>query len=74
MGKYIDFTDAPAFGSAIRVARKQHGLTLAECAAANGVSIRFLSELERGKPGASLGLALRIARSVGVKVQGEVTE
>ncbi|MEX0900747.1 MAG: helix-turn-helix domain-containing protein [Gammaproteobacteria bacterium] len=74
MGKFIDFADAAAFGSAIRVARKQHGLTLAECAAANGVSIRFLSELERGKSGASLGLALRIARSVGVRVQGEMTE
>lgn len=68
MGKTIDIHQAADFGSALRNARKQQGLTLAECAAANGVSIRFLSELERGKPGASIGPALRIARSVGMRV------
>ena len=71
MGKHDDLADAPSFGRAIRAARKQHGLTLTECAAANGVSIRFLSELERGKHGASLGLALRVARSVGIRIIGE---
>ena len=53
-------------GQAIRAARKRQRLTLVNCAAANGVSVRFLSELERGKPGASLGAALKIARSVGL--------
>lgn len=72
MGKIIDLPDAAALGHAIRAARKRHGLTLADCAAANGVSVRFLSELERGKPGASLGLALRIARSVGLQIRAEV--
>lgn len=72
MGKSIDLPDPAALGRAIRAARKQHGLTLADCAAANGVSVRFVSELERGKPGASLGLALRIARSVGIQLRGEV--
>jgi HTH-type transcriptional regulator / antitoxin HipB len=65
--------DAPAdLGRAIRTARKKQKLTLALCAAANGVSVRFLSELERGKPGASVGAALKIARSVGLRVS--VTE
>ena len=73
MGKIIELTDAAALGRAIRDARKQHGLTLADCAAANGVSMRFLSELERGKQGASLGLALRIARSVGLQIRAEAT-
>jgi len=55
-------------GQAIRAARKKQGLTLVRCAAANGVSVRFLSELERGKPGASIGAALKIARSVGLRL------
>jgi len=55
-------------GQAIRAARKKQRLTLTRCAAANGVSVRFLSELERGKPGASLGAALKLARSVGLRI------
>lgn len=58
-------------GGAIRSARKRHKLTLLLCAAANGVSVRFLSELERGKPGASIGATLKIARSVGLRVSVE---
>ena len=71
MGKTKDSPNVrtPAdIGQAIRAFRKRQGLTLVECAAANGVSVRFLSELERGKPGASLGAALKIARSVGLHV------
>lgn len=71
MGKQLSnlVIQSPAdIGQAIRASRKQQGLTLVECAAANGVSVRFLSELERGKPGASLGAALKIARSVGLHV------
>lgn len=71
MGKTKDSLNVrtPAdIGQAIRTARKRQGLTLAHCAAANGVSIRFLSELERGKPGASIGAALKIARSLGLQV------
>jgi len=55
-------------GAVIRAARKRAGLTLAECAGANGVGVRFLSELERGKESAALGLALRVARSLGVEL------
>lgn len=71
MGKYKDSLNiqTPAdIGQAIRTARKKQGLTLVRCAAANGVSVRFLSELERGKPGASVGAALKIARSVGLRL------
>jgi HTH-type transcriptional regulator / antitoxin HipB len=60
--------DTPSdLGRAIRAARKNQKLTLLLCAAANGVSVRFLSELERGKPGASVGATLKIARSVGLR-------
>jgi HTH-type transcriptional regulator / antitoxin HipB len=64
-----DIATAREFGARIRTARKRAGLTLVECAGANGVGVRFLSELERGKETASLGLALRVARSLGLRVR-----
>jgi len=36
---------------------------------ANGVGMRFLSELERGKETAELGLALRVAASLGLSLR-----
>ena len=57
------------FGALVRRARKNAGLTLVECAGANGVGVRFLSELERGKETAEMGLALRVARSLGIELR-----
>ena len=53
-------------GQQIRAARKAQGLTQAELADIAGVGTRFVSELERGKDTARLGLALDIARLAGV--------
>lgn len=74
MSSRTNIADPADLGRAIRSARKKHKLTLELCAAANGVSIRFLSELERGKPGASIGAALKIARSVGLLFSVEEIE
>jgi HTH-type transcriptional regulator / antitoxin HipB len=53
-------------GRQIRAARKAQGLTQAELAETAGVGARFVSELERGKDTARLGLALELARLVGI--------
>lgn len=53
-------------GIQIRRARKAQGLTQAELAETAGVGTRFVSELERGKDTARLGLAMELARLVGV--------
>ena len=63
----IQVMTAGEIGTLIRRARKKAGLTLAECAGVNRVGIRFLSELERGKDSAKLGLALRVAASLGIR-------
>ena len=70
----LDVTTARDFGSSLRAARKRAGLTLVECAGANGVGVRFLSELERGKATAELGLALRVARSLGIRIRVTLPE
>ncbi len=55
-------------GSALRRARRARGLRLEEAALAAGVGVRFVSELERGKPTARLGGALQVADALGVRL------
>jgi y4mF family transcriptional regulator len=55
-------------GTALRVARRARGLRLEDVALAAGVGIRFVSELERGKPTARLGETLRVAGALGVRL------
>ena len=61
--------DSPAaLGRFLRAARKARGLTLADLREATALSTRFLSELERGKPNASLGRALRALSTLGFDI------
>ena len=56
-------------GQAVRRARKAMGLRQPELAAAAGVGLRFLVELERGKPTAQLGLTLMVLQAVGLDLK-----
>ena len=67
-------TSAAQLGASIRRARKAQNLTLEQLSGLSGLGVRFLSELERGKPTAQLGKALEIARLVGLRVGLEVRE
>ncbi|MBC2889461.1 helix-turn-helix domain-containing protein [Gordonibacter massiliensis (ex Traore et al. 2017)] len=58
--------DPQDVGRAIRARRKKLGYTQAEVARFNQCSIRFLSELERGKEGAGIGQVIRIMNSLGL--------
>jgi len=60
---------ASTIGEAVRRARKDMGLRQDELAAAAGVGLRFLVELERGKPTVQLGKALLVLAAVGLDVQ-----
>jgi HTH-type transcriptional regulator / antitoxin HipB len=55
-------------GRAVREARKGQGLRLEDVAIAAGVGIRFVSELERGKPTVRLAETLRVLAAVGVRI------
>lgn len=59
-------TSPAELGALIRSQRKRLGHTQAEAATLCGVGVRFLSELERGKRTAELGLALKVARRLGL--------
>ena len=56
-------------GQAVRRARKAMGLRQPELAAAAGVGLRFLVELERGKPTAQLSLTLMVLQAVGLDLK-----
>ena len=56
-------------GRAVRTARKAMGLRQDALAAAAGVGLRFVTELERGKPTAELGRTLAVLAAAGLDVQ-----
>ena len=61
--------DGPGqFGEAIRFFRKRRGLTQQQVADMVGCSLMYVSNLERGKPTAELGKALRILDALDVEI------
>lgn len=66
MARVIHSTDE--LGRAIRAERKALGLTQGDLAAACGVSLRFVSELERGRATAGVGRVLHVLKMLGLRV------
>lgn len=56
-------------GAALRAARKQLRLTQPQLALAAGVGIRFIVDLEAGKPTVRLGHVLRVIDALGGELQ-----
>ncbi len=62
--------DSPtALGQAVRYARKQLNLTQPQLALAAGVGVRFIVELEAGKPTVRLESVLRVLHALGGELQ-----
>jgi y4mF family transcriptional regulator len=57
--------DITELGAAVRTGRKAQGLTQQQFADIAGVGVRFLSELERGKETAEVGLVLHVVQLAG---------
>ena len=58
-------------GQLIRRTRRTQGLRQDQLAGAAGVGVRFLVELERGKPTAQLDKALAVLEALGCSIQIE---
>jgi len=56
-------------GAEIRRARRRRNLRLEDVALGAGVGIRFVSELERGKPTVRLAETLRVLAALGMIVE-----
>jgi HTH-type transcriptional regulator/antitoxin HipB len=63
-----------AVGALIRDRRHALGLDQAELAARIGVSRLWVNQIERGKPGAGLGLVLRAFAALGVVLSGRSSD
>lgn len=71
----VEISSISDIGAMVRSARKRLGLRQSDLAAACGTSVRFLVELERGKPTAQVGNVLRVLQMLGIRVHldpGEV--
>lgn len=55
-----------ALGRTVRRLRRASGLTQAELAGLCGVGVRFVSELESGKPTIEIGRALHVLHHLGL--------
>ena len=65
----IPIDSTQALGAALRAARKQLGLTQADLALAAGVGVRFVVDLEAGKPTVRLEQVLRVIDALGGRVR-----
>lgn len=68
-GQPIIVSDAEVLGAAIRRTRKAHGLTQSQLAGLAGTGLRFVSELERGKPNVALDKVLAVLAVLGLRLQ-----
>lgn len=56
-------------GNIVRTARKSAGLRQDELAGAAGVGIRFIVDLEAGKPTAQIGKTLQVLQALGCSLE-----
>lgn len=61
--------DVAAIGRMVRDERKELGLRQDELAAASGVGLRFIVELERGKATAQIGKVITVLTALGCELQ-----
>ncbi|HOW63884.1 MAG TPA: helix-turn-helix transcriptional regulator [Candidatus Paceibacterota bacterium] len=56
-------------GDQVKAARKSLGVTQKNLAMTSGTGLRFIIELEKGKPTCQLGKALTVLNTLGVTIQ-----
>lgn len=61
--------DAETLGRAIRQQRRRLKVTQRDLAMASGTGVRFIVDLEKGKPTCHLGKALEIVRALGLNLE-----
>jgi y4mF family transcriptional regulator len=60
--------DTKLLGDMVRQHRKLQGATQVEFASLCGVGVRFISDLENGKPTVQMGKVLQVLNSLGLEV------
>lgn len=65
----MDIIDTKSIGEGIRKARTRLNVTQKDLSLASGIGLRFIIELEKGKPTCQIGKALEIAHALGLKLE-----
>ena len=68
----MKITDSKSLGQAIRERRKELNYTQSYVSDFTGLSVTFISDLERGKPTAELGKALHLASILGLDINVKI--
>ena len=56
-------------GEAVRQARRQLGVTQRGLALTSGTGLRFIIDLEKGKPTSQIGKVLTVLHTLGIKIE-----
>ena len=67
----MSVTNSRDFGGLVRRQRRAQGLTQAELAGVSGVGLRYIVDLEKGKPTCSLDKALQVLQMLGVELTAQ---
>jgi HTH-type transcriptional regulator/antitoxin HipB len=58
-----------SMGEAVRTARKSLGVTQKDLALTSGTGLRFIIDLEKGKPTCQLGKVLTVLHTLGINIK-----
>jgi HTH-type transcriptional regulator / antitoxin HipB len=56
-------------GKAVRKTRKELGVTQSDLALTSGTGLRFISDLENGKPTCQIGKVLTVLQTLGIRFE-----
>jgi len=62
-------SDSVALGRLIRETRRALGLTQPDLALSAGVGVRFLVDIEKGKPTAQIGKIMQVLAALGIEIR-----
>lgn len=68
------FLNTKELGELIKTVRKAQEMTQSELAGASGVGVRFIVDLEKGKPTCEIEKALLIIQMLGIKLEAHLPE
>ena len=61
-------------GELIKTVRKAQGMTQSELAGASGTGVRFIVDLEKGKPTSEVEKVLLVVSMLGIKLEAHLPE
>ncbi len=67
-------SDPASLGCIVRDTRRALGLTQPDLALSAGVGVRFLVDIEKGKPTAQIGKVMRVLTALGIEIELSVPD